>query len=576
MTPEQFAAKHFQEYKMQGGEIVPLYCPYCEGGKGRDKYTAALNRESGAFNCKRGSCGQAVSFNKLCSDFSETSKNYEIAPLRPKVFTPPKTKITPAQAKVEAYLTKRGFSKETWERRGVGECDGNIVFPYFENGKPVLMKFRKPEKYSGEGQKAWREKGGKAAFWGMDDCDPKKPLTICEGEFDALALDESGVENVVSVPSGNEDLTCVEHCWDWLQQFRHVIIWPDNDEPGQKMCRELINKLGAWRCWIVKSERKDANEVLFRDGKEAVKKAVMTAQEVPISGLVRLSEVKAFDVETMVRVPSSISTINKIVGGYAMGFLSVWTGESGSGKSTFLGQELLTAIDRGFNVCAYSGELPAAMFRYWIECQAAGPNESYWETVYDRIKGRDIPRLKREVVEHIRRWYSDQFFVYDAFGSVTDENLIEVFEYAYRRYNCRVFLADNLMTMILTGNERDFYRKQGQTVGKLKDFAHNLSVHVHLVAHPRKAQGRLTKMDVSGSAEITNRPDNVLGLYRCKPKDKDNPGAGKEYGCDAILDIFKNRWSGKQDEDAALLFCEVSKRFYMESSEEKANFSFGW
>jgi len=41
-------------------------------------------------------------------------------------------------------------------------------------------------------------------------------------------------------------------------------------------------------------------------------------------------------------------------------FLSVWTGGSGDGKSTFLGQELLTAINHGFNVCAYSGELPAA------------------------------------------------------------------------------------------------------------------------------------------------------------------------------------------------------------------------
>jgi len=77
------------------------------------------------------------------------------------------------------------------------------------------MKFRQPEKYTGNGQKAWREKGGKAVFWGMDECDPKKPLIICEGEFDALALDEAGLENVVSVPSGAEDLTCIASCWDW-------------------------------------------------------------------------------------------------------------------------------------------------------------------------------------------------------------------------------------------------------------------------------------------------------------------------------------------------------------------------
>ncbi len=132
------------------------------------------------------------------------------------------------------------------------------------------------------------------------------------------------------------------------------------------------------------------------------------------------------------------------------------------------------------------------------------------------------------------------------------------------------------MTLVLTGSDSDFYRRQGQTVGKLKDFAHNFGVHVHLVAHPRKSEGRLSKLDVSGSAEITNRADNVFALYRCKQKDKDNPAAGKEYGCDAIVDIFKNRWSGRQDEDVAVRFCETSKRFYLESSALGANFEFGW
>jgi len=68
-----------------------------------------MNAETGVFNCKRASCGVSGSFAKLCSDFGETSKNYEIAPPPLKVFTSPKTKITPAQAKVEEYLKKRGL-----------------------------------------------------------------------------------------------------------------------------------------------------------------------------------------------------------------------------------------------------------------------------------------------------------------------------------------------------------------------------------------------------------------------------------------------------------------------------------
>lgn len=295
-----------------------------------------------------------------------------------------------------------------------------------------------------------------------------------------------------------------------------------------------------------------------------------------MAGLTRLADVQAFDVEKMVRVPSSIQPINEITGGYGMGLMSIWTGGSGVGKSTYLGQEMLTAIKSGFRVCVYTGELPAALFRYWIERQAAGPQGAHWEAVYDPVKGKEILKVRREVVAKIRNWYASWFFVFDSFGSVTDDGLIEVFEYAARRFNCRVFLVDNLMTMTLTGNDRDFYRRQGQAVGKLKDFAHNFDAHVHLVAHPRKTEGRLTQLDISGSAEIVNRADNVFGLYRCRPKDKNNPSAGKEYGCDAILDIFKNRWSGRQDEDIALCFCKVSKRFYLESSKEGAAYELGW
>jgi twinkle protein len=570
IKPEDFANKHFREYKIKGDEIIPLYCPYCEGGSKRDQNTSAMNIDTGAFNCKRGSCSQAVSFTQLCRDFGEATKdigkNFEIGQRKKKVYVAPTTEITPAQAKVENYLKQRGISKTTWESRKVGESQGNIVFPYYESGQLVLVKFRKPEKYTGEGQKAWREKGGKAVFWGMDDCDHKLPLVITEGEFDALVLSEAGVKNVVSVPSGSEDLECVTNCWDWLQGFNKVIIWPDNDEPGQKMARELISKLSPWRCWIVKVEHKDANEMLFKAGKEAVREAVENAQEVPIVGLVRLADVQAFNVEGMVRIPSTASIINKEVGGYALGFLSVWTGESGSGKSTFLGQEMLKAVQEGFNACVYSGELPGALFRYWIDLQAVGPDPQLWVKYHDPIKQKDLHKPTKTAIEGVHRWYYDKFFLCDSFGTINDEDLLELFDYAYKRYNCRVFLADNLMTMNFTGDDRDYYRKQGRMVGKLKDFAYNKNVHVHLVAHPRKNDGRLTKDDVAGSKEITNRPDNVFGIYRCKE--------GDESKYDGFLDIFKNRWSGQERKDAGLKYDPMTKRMYQPS--DGGDWDLGW
>ena len=383
IDPITFANKYMNPYKVHGDEIIPMYCPYCKGGESKDKYTAALNIEKLTFNCKRGSCGVSGTFSQLCREFGEdTGKKFELR--RHKVnYVPPATRPETATDKVTAYLKRRGFTPHTWERRGVGEYKGAIAMPYYEGGKLVLMKFRPAHKPGPKEKKGWREPGGKAVFWGMDLCSTDKPLVIVEGEMDALALDEAGVQNVVSVPNGAEDLTAVDNCWEWLQQFKQVILWVDNDEPGQKLQRNLIQRLGAWRCSVVQSDRKDANEVLLFDGKGSVLDAVKNAVEVPINGMARLSDIKAFDYASTVRVRSSIRAVNEIMGGYMMGQFTIWTGINSSGKSTLLGQEMLEAVDQGFPVCAYSGELAAPIFRYWIDLQAAGPG--HLEMKYDSI-----------------------------------------------------------------------------------------------------------------------------------------------------------------------------------------------
>ena len=559
MTPQEFASRHLGMFKQKGDEIVPDFCPYCKGGQHKDKYTFALNVHTGAWNCRRGSCNKSGSLNQLLQDFGEEpsyKKTFEVTSHHRK-FLEPQSKITAAEKKVYDYLTRRGFSKATWEKMGVGEVDGNIAFPYYENGKLVLVKFRKPEKHEG-GRKAWREEGGKAVFWGMDLCNHELPLVIVEGEYDQLALMEAGVSNVTSVPSGAEDLSCMDNCWEWITKFKQVIIWPDNDEPGQEMCRKLISKLGAWRCMVVKSKYKDANEHLFREGKDSVKRAVYSAEYVPIAGLIRLADVKAYDPAKEIRVLSSVPKLNETIGGYAMGQLSVWTGITGSGKSTFLGQEMLAAVSQKIPVMAYSGELPGAVFRYILELQIAGPDGVVSDT---DMAGRQTYKVKPDLWRDVRDWYAPYFYLLDSFGGVSAEALLEVFEYAARRHDCKVFLVDNLMTTRFEGNKDDFYRKQSELIGRLKDFAHEFNVHVHIVAHPRKVEGKITKFDISGSLDIANRPDNIFSVHRVGEKEKEDMDNWTN-----LVSILKDRSGGLQDTQIGLLFETRCRRFYRETA----------
>lgn len=565
-----FANRYLEGYVIKGSEIVSD-CPYCHGGQHHDKRTFALNMDKQTFNCKRGSCGKAGTFQQLCKDFKEEAdsfrewkqnNNYERVKAQDKVYKKPGTVLKPLTDEAIDYLKKRGFTEPTWLNRGL-KCDskGNIAMPYKDDkDQAVMLKFRPSHKIKPEEMKSWREAGGKPILWGMDKCSYEKPLVIVEGEMDAMALDEAGIKNVTSVPSGAEDLTWIDNCWEWLQGFKKIIIWGDTDEPGQKMVNAVIKRLGEYRCYTVQGNRKDANETLFIDGKDKVLELFNGAAEVPFAGLLRLADVERFDYSKIEKTISNIKPLDKILGGFMAGQTTIWTGSNGSGKSTFLGQMLIESIDQGFNVCAFSGELPAPYFANWIELQMAGPNNI--TMVDDRTYQEKMPSIKKPIREQMRAWYKDKFFLYDNSTSNKADDILKVFEYAAQRYNCKTFLIDNLMmTDFYDGT--DYYRAQSKFIGQVVEFAHKFNVHVHLVAHPRKVNGMIEKMDIAGSGDITNRADNVIGITRLSDvKELEANTALIGMGADVRLDIMKNRFTGRQNKHLGLKYDNVSKRFY--------------
>lgn len=572
MEPLDFARRYFGDFKQHGNEIIPTYCIFCHGGTHKDKFSFALNVDKLTYNCKRGSCGKQGHFSQLCKEFGESyaDNNYEMRKPPKKSFKKPTTIVDHAKKKVEDYLALRGFTKSTWERRGVGEVRGAIAFPYYMDGELVLMKFRKPEKYNGNGQKAWREDGGQSVLWGMDLCTLDKPLVIVEGEMDALALDEAGVPNVVSVPSGAQDLTWIENCWEWLDKFNKVIIWGDNDDPGRQMARSIILKIGEWKCFVVDTPHQDANVSLAREGKEKTVDYVRNAKPIPVTGLINLADVVPIDLTNVERACSGIAGIAKSIGDFLMGELSIWTGKNGQGKSTFLGQMLIEAVNEGKAVCAYSGELRADRFQYWINLQAAGPKNI--EYFFDRVKDKKVGFLQKDISNKIKEWYRGKFWLYD--NNMNSENseetgIIKLFTYAARKYDCKVFLVDNLMTSKFDSgkSESDYYRAQSNFVGELIHFAKTYNVHVHLVAHPKKTKGKLEKEDVSGTGDITNRADNVFSVERV---------ADPSLGCDTIVSILKNRSEGVQNEEIGLTFDPDSKRFWQPSNAHGFSKKYGW
>lgn len=368
--------------------------------------------------------------------------------------------------------------------------------------------------------------------------DTRRSLWFVRDVLDVSAVDG----NAVSLATGcdPEDL---QKCEPLLSAFPSVFLAIADEELVSLTADMLAEYVPTISILTPKKgvfgSHKSVRDVMESGGEKAVNRLLMGAVERNASGLLDIADIERTDPLSVPTVLSGIKALDRSIGGFAASELSVWTGKRGSGKSTLLGQMMLDAIDQGHNVCAYSGELSAWRFKQWTALQAAGAENV--ELATDRFSGKQFYRVSDDAMPKIDEWWRQRFFLYDnKITSASDENsILSVFEYAVRRYGCSVFLVDNLMTArFSTSAERDFFRAQSNFTGRLVEFAKKFEVHVHLVAHPRKAQGNLEADDVSGSGDITNRADNVFSLDRLSEQD------AQIQGYDAALKVLKNRSFG--------------------------------
>lgn len=293
-------------------------------------------------------------------------------------------------------------------------------------------------------------------------------------------------------------------------------------------------------------------------GLQAIDRLVLDAEELPSPGVLNVAEIDCDSESNVERTSSGLALLDREIGGFAPGELSVWTGRRGEGKSTLLGQILLDALNQNHRVCAYSGELPAKQFKRFIRQQAAG----YLHTTAreDPKTGKAFFLVDDDVKKPIDRWFDGSLFLTDIKDRAAhdEDTILRLFEGAHRRYGCDTFLVDNIMTAQLRGEtEMGYYRAQSAFAGRLADFCKRLGVHVHLVAHPRKTDGKrpLEADDVGGSGDITNRADNVFKVERV-PEERT-----QELGYSALLTVLKNREFGARG-NVKLEFNEPSRRLY--------------
>lgn len=532
----ELAQKYIGTFKISNNQLVAKKCPFCDGGAHGDENTFAIGLYNGQWNCMRGQCGKKGNFRALCEHYGErvtdmisamptikTNKQYNL---------PAEDMLQPVTEDIITYMATRRISVETLEHFNISsDANGNIVFPFYRDGKLVYVKYRKPGKYiKGNGPKEWQDSNTEPILFGMDLVDTDKPLYITEGQIDAMSLYEAGITNVVSVPTGSNNMEWINLCWDWLEQFQQIIVFGDNDEPGRAMITNCVKRLGEERCLMTPEYPemfdmngvslgrgcKDANEILFTYGKDKLAELANSCEPTPVEGLLNLADVQFVDPSQINRIYTRIRGLDNMIGGLTEGSVLTITGKRGCGKSTLNGTLLLNAIQQGHKVCAYSGELSAQNFLNWILVQAT--ETKYISVQSDPRSGKLFSMVDPVIQKRIRQWIDGKFFLFDnsAFGDMEQtEAILKIFTIAAKKYGVDTFLCDNLMIALCNG-EAEETKAQAKFAAALKAFATKYKATVILVAHPRKTkQGEaLQTDDISGASAIGNLADTVISINK--------------------------------------------------------------
>lgn len=345
-----------------------------------------------------------------------------------------------------------------------------------------------------------------------------------------------------------------------IKEYKYILVCLPLCHEREEIVNELLLRFNmpvyvpADEVWRGCTSVKELNE---KGGIKAVEALLHRSREIPMPGLLDVSDIPEEEPLKKNRTFSGLRPLDKAIGGFSPGEMSVWTGKRGEGKSTLISQLIPEAVAIGRQVCVYSGEMPAIAFRSILYQQIAG-RRNIFKTV-DEATGKEIFKVKEDAKKEISKWIKGNAFITDIKQATAhdEDNILSLFEYAYLRYRCSVFIVDNIMTTALKEEVRlGQWRAQSLFATRLTAFAKRFDVHVHLVAHPRKTKDQnFDSDDVAGSSDVTNKADNVFRVGRV-PDEK-----VAEAGHSAGIQILKNRRYGERWK-IELNFDPVCRRFY--------------
>lgn len=317
-----------------------------------------------------------------------------------------------------------------------------------------------------------------------------------------------------------------------LENFRKLILWFGNDDTSWDTARHFARKLNEERCYFVRPTDVQPRPKIAIDLEYDIKNIISNAQPIWHKSITTFHYLRhdiLSDLQNIDKVQGvkwkRYPALNRILKGHRRGELTILTGPTGSGKTTFMSDYSLDLALQGVNTLWGSFEIRnARLARTMLQQMAGVPLD-------DNLADFDM--------------YADAFeklpiYFMTFHGQQSIKVVMDAVEHATYVHDISHVIIDNVQFMMGMSDElkhMDRFWKQDSIISAFRTFATKYNCHVTLVIHPRKEryEEELTTSSIFGGAKASQEADNVLII-----QDKRlTTLKGKKY-----LQIAKNRYSG--------------------------------
>ena len=417
-------------------------------------------------------------------------------------------------------VVDRGIVRETCEFFGVTQETGKHYYPYYdETGLKVAEKIRNVE------HKTFSIAGNfnKATLFGQNLFQKAgKYITIVEGELDALASYQMTGSKWPTVSIRNGASAALKDCkaqYEYLDSFETIVICFDADEPGQKAATEVAELFGGNKVKIVKHLKgyKDASDYLSEGKSSEYVNQWWRAESYVPDGIIAASTLwdSVSTPEPVAEAFYPFKGLNDLLYGLRSAELITVTAGSGLGKSQFLREILYRILETTkWNI--------GGMFLEESVRKTARSIMSLHAN--KKLHLPDTPVTERELKESFDATLgTNRVFLFDHFGSLAIDNVINRIRYMARACDCRVVFLDHI-SLVVSGMDGNDERKSIDVLmTRLRTLVQETGITLICVSHLKRPstsnKGHEDGESVSlsqlrGSGAIAQLSDAVITLER--------------------------------------------------------------